>query len=143
MARQRLSKVLAHLQGSPSLSFIQGPTEPALREIHLGQLLDQQASKYAAKEAIICSSTQQRLTYNDLSESSRRVAKGLLALGIQHGDVIGIMAGNCVEYVELFFAAGRIGAILAVFNNTYTSNELDHALSHTGIIRYSWYILVI
>jgi mevalonyl-CoA ligase len=116
------------------LSTLQGPLEPPLLDIHLGQLLENQAQKFGPKTAIVCSKTNQRLTYDELKQRTEVVSKGLLARGIQRGDVVGILAGNCVEYVELFFAVGRIGAMLALFNNTYTSDELCRALSHTGNI---------
>lgn len=136
MAAQGLRQTLGHLNNVPTvtaqMSLIQGSSEPALRNIHLGQLLEAQAARYESKTAIVCSSTNERLTYRQLLERSERVANGLLALGVQHGQVIGILAGNCSEYVEIFFAAGRIGVTLAVFNNTYTSKELHNALSYTG-----------
>jgi long-chain acyl-CoA synthetase len=54
-------------------------------------------------------------------------------MGIQKGDRIGIMAGNCEQYISVFFAAARVGAILVVLNNTYTPSELYYALGHTGM----------
>ncbi|KAL1989795.1 hypothetical protein VTN49DRAFT_6992 [Thermomyces lanuginosus] len=41
------------------------------------------------------------------------------------------MAGNCEQYVSLFFAAAYVGAILVVINNTYTKPEIMYALGHT------------
>ncbi|KAK5206372.1 hypothetical protein LTR20_006804 [Exophiala xenobiotica] len=41
------------------------------------------------------------------------------------------MAGNCEQYVSVFFAAMRIGCILVILNNTYTSSEAQYALSFT------------
>jgi acyl-CoA synthetase (AMP-forming)/AMP-acid ligase II len=51
---------------------------------------------------------------------------------VQHGDRIGVMAGNCEQYASLFFAAAAVGAILFVINNTYTKAELLYALEHTS-----------
>lgn len=76
--------------------------------------------------------TNTRWTYRQLQLESERLARGLLASGIQHGDRIGVMAGNCEQYVSLFFAAATVGAILVVINNTYTKAELMYALEHTG-----------
>ncbi|KMU92604.1 acyl-CoA synthetase [Coccidioides immitis H538.4] len=63
---------------------------------------------------------------------SQAPLSGLLAKGIKRGDRIGVMAGNCEQYVSLFFAAARVGAILVVINNTYTCPELMYALKHVG-----------
>lgn len=121
-------------QGSNErLSIIHGSIEHPLLNLHLGQLLDRQALRFGKRTAIVCPSSQTRLTYCDLRDRTRSTAKGLIEIGVRRGDVISILAGNRVEYVELFLAAGRIGAILAVLNTTYTSDELVHALEHTGI----------
>ena len=57
---------------------------------------------------------------------------GLIALGVSHGDRIGIMAGNCAEYISVFFAAARVGAVIVVLNTTYTATELEYAVAHTS-----------
>lgn len=73
-----------------------------------------------------------RWTYEELDVEANRVARGLLAMGVQKGDRVGIMAGNCEQYISVFFGVARVGAILVVLNNTYTAAELDFALKHTG-----------
>ena len=118
-------------QSSQKLSLLSGPTSPPLLLTDLGELLDVQAAKFPNREAIICPG-QARLTYLQLSKEASRLAKGLIALGIQHGDRIGILCGNRSEYVSLIFAAGQIGAILVVLNNGYTVEELRRAAAMTG-----------
>jgi len=131
MVLQRVLQTLGHLKEPPTFSILNGPTEPALSDVHLGSLLDQQSERHGQKTALVCSSEGIRYTYSALRERSRQVARGLLAAGIARGDVVGIFAGNCAQYVELFFACGRLGAILAVLNTTYTPDELRHALGHS------------
>ena len=114
-------------------SLFSGPTSPELLTTDLGKLLERQAALFGDREAIV-SPSGVRLTYNELNDEASRVAKGLLALGVGHGNRIGILAGNCHEYVTLFFAAGRIGAILVVLNTGYTPDELRRAVAHTGKI---------
>jgi acyl-CoA synthetase (AMP-forming)/AMP-acid ligase II len=113
-------------------SFLQGPNYPPLRYKTLGEILDEQAELRGENEAIICPSTSSRWTYSTLQREALHVAQGLLAFGIRSGDRIGIMAGNCAEYVAVFFAAGYVGAILVVLNNTYTKEEAINALTHSG-----------
>jgi long-chain acyl-CoA synthetase len=76
-----------------------------------------------------------RWTYADLKDEAERLARGLLAMGIHKGDRISVMAGNCEQYISVFFAAARVGAILVVLNNTYTPSELYYALNHSGRTR--------
>ncbi|KAI9932321.1 hypothetical protein ASPWEDRAFT_132360 [Aspergillus wentii DTO 134E9] len=133
-AQQRLQQTLSHVQAPTTptqLSIVQGPTEPGLLNITLGQLLTLQSLQYGDYECLVFPWTGARWTYADLKDEADRVARGLLAMGIQKGDRIGIMAGNCEQYISIFFAAARVGAILVVLNNTYTPSELYYALDHT------------
>lgn len=57
----------------------------------------------------------------------------LQEVGIRPGDRVGIMAGNCEQYVATIFAVARVGGILVVLNNTYTPKEALRGLRHTGM----------
>ena len=113
-------------------SIVPGPSNPPLVTLTLGGLLDLQAQRYGAREALVVKWTGARWTYEELSDQSIRLAKMLLDVGIRPGDRIGIMAGNCEQYVSVVFAAARVGAILTVLNNTYTADEATRAMRHTG-----------
>ncbi|KAL1652048.1 putative NRPS-like protein biosynthetic cluster [Diplodia intermedia] len=135
-ALQRLNQTLhildpaARPQGL-QLSLVHGPIDPPLLNFTIGELLDFQAEKYGDREALVVSWTGTRRTYAELKERSTRLARGLLAMGIKPGDRVAIMAGNCEEYVAVFFAAAKVGAILVVLNNTYTATEATYALNHS------------
>lgn len=135
----RLQQTLSIIQESlvrkdaERLAIVHGATEPQLWEMTLGELLEFQCLRYGNSEALIVPWTSTRWTYAHLNDEANRIARGLLAKGVNRGDTIGVMAGNCEQYVALFFAAGRIGAILVVINNTYSSPELIYALKHSGM----------
>ncbi len=133
---RRLQQTLSHLQPVQTpqqLSVVYGPTEPELLEVTLGELLTLQSLQYGDYECLVFPWTGARWTYADLNDEADRVARGMLAMGIKKGDRVGIMAGNCEQYISIFFAAARVGAILVVLNNTYTPSELYYALDHTGM----------
>lgn len=119
-------------QDIPQLSVLQGPTSPSLLHVTLGELLTFQSLQYHHRECLVCPWTGARWTYGYLEQESHRLALGLLALDVLKGDRIGVMAGNCEQYVALFFAAARVGAVLVVINNTYTTSEVLYAVQHTG-----------
>jgi acyl-CoA synthetase (AMP-forming)/AMP-acid ligase II len=120
----------------PSVDYVpsvfHGPSFPPLVTLTLGRLLDLQCRRYGSQECLIVPWTGARWTYDFLSEQSISLAKMFVDVGICPGDRIGIMAGNCEQYVCAIFAAARAGAILVVLNNTYTSDEATRALEHTG-----------
>ncbi|KAK0480921.1 acetyl-CoA synthetase-like protein, partial [Armillaria novae-zelandiae] len=92
--------------------------------------------KHATKPALICR--------NELPRSlgGPRLAnlgcinaatRGLLAMGIQKGDRVGVLMGNNSAYATLQWACASIGAILVTINPAYRVNELATALRHVGV----------
>ena len=61
-----------------------------------------------------------------------RAARGLLALGIEKGDRVGIWATNCAEWVITQFATAKIGAILVNLNPSNRAFELEYALQRSA-----------
>ena len=115
----------------PALSVLHGPTDPPLIDLTLAEVLDFQCERFGSRECLIVPWTNTRWTYSDLTEESIKLAKALVGRGIQHGERIGIMAGNCEQYAAVFFACMRIGAILVILNNTYTASEALYGLEYT------------
>lgn len=72
------------------------------------------------------------VTFTDLEERSRQVASGLLRRGVRHGDRIAVAAPNLVEWLELFFGATRIGAVIVTLNVRYREAELGPMLTRSG-----------
>lgn len=114
-------------------ALVYGPQEPALCTKKLGTLIDEQAAQFGDRPAVIVPWQSVRLTYRELAERSRVLSKAMLATGsLRRGDCVGIMAGNCYQYIEAFLGAARIGCPVVVLNNTYTPAELRNAVSISG-----------
>lgn len=113
-------------------SLVHGPSVPPLWKKTLAEIIKEQATRYAEREAVIVPWQSARLTYARLGERSALVAKALLDTGVKRGECVGIMAGNCYQYIEIFLGAGRIGSPAAVFNNTFSPQELDTMIARTG-----------
>ncbi len=61
------------------------------------------------------------------------IAKGLIALGLEKGDRIGIYSPNKAEWTLLQFAAARADLILVNVNPAFQQNELKYCLQKVGI----------
>lgn len=72
------------------------------------------------------------LTYAELQRRSARMAAGLLQLGLRRGDRIAIAAPNQSEWIELFFAAVRVGIIVVTLNPRYRESELEYMINQSG-----------
>ncbi|KAL1966032.1 hypothetical protein VTN77DRAFT_4972 [Rasamsonia byssochlamydoides] len=117
---------------SANLSLVHGPTHPPLWTKTLGQVIAEQARQYGDKEAVVVPWQATRLTYRQLAERSKLVAKALLDVGLRHGQCVGIMAGNCYEYIEVFLGGARIGCPVVVLNTTYSPEEFKSAVSRSS-----------
>ncbi len=109
-----------------------GPTEPALIEETIGARLEATIAKHPDREALVVSHQGLRLTWAALGEQVDRVAKGLMALGVEAGDRVGMWSPNYAEWVYVQFATAKIGAIQVNVNPAYRTSELEYALRQSG-----------
>jgi long-chain acyl-CoA synthetase len=58
-----------------------------------------------------------------------RIAGGLKDIGVERGDVAAVMLPNCAEWLEIFFAAARLGAPIAPIHPAYRHDEVDRILA--------------
>ncbi|MDP3137028.1 MAG: class I adenylate-forming enzyme family protein, partial [Burkholderiaceae bacterium] len=94
--------------------------------VGIGQLLRKQARVRAGQVALVDGS--QQWTYREVNERVDRLAALLLRRGIGRGDRVAVLAENSHVYVELLFAAARVGAIIAALNWRLGSVELRHCV---------------
>ena len=103
----------------------------ALREITLGQLLDETVAKYPDNDAVIYVDRDFRLTWQEFGALTDDLAKGLMALGIEPGEKVAIWATNVPYWIALMFATAKIGAVLLTVNTNYKRNEVKYLLEHS------------
>jgi fatty-acyl-CoA synthase len=84
--------------------------------------LDRRTDLHAAKPALI--DGDRTLSYGTLRSRAAGLAGGLARLGVKRGDRVGVLSPNRAEYVELIFAAARLGAIVVPLNWRLTAAEL-------------------
>jgi acyl-CoA synthetase (AMP-forming)/AMP-acid ligase II len=103
---------------------------PVLQNV--GQLLTKRALRDPANEAIVEPATGRRLSYRELNDRCNQVANALSADGVQHGDRVALLLMNGTEFVESFFAAGKIGAVNVPLNWRLVADELEFILADSG-----------
>ncbi|MGC9324944.1 MAG: AMP-binding protein [Desulfomonilia bacterium] len=103
----------------------------SFREITMGDLLRETASRFPDHEALVFPDTNLRLTYQELLEHTLHVAKGFMALGVEKGDHVSVWTTNIPEWVTMQFALGMIGAVLVTVNTNYKSSELEYILNQS------------
>jgi fatty-acyl-CoA synthase len=112
--------------------YVHGASATPLISNTIGQFFDFACEKWAARPALVVRHQEVRLTYGELREKVDQLAAGLLALGLEPGDRIGIWSPNNAEWVLTQFATAKIGLILVNINPAYRLSELEYALNKVG-----------
>jgi len=115
-----------------SRSYVHGGSNQPLIGQTLGEYFDGAAGRWPDSDALIVRHQKVRWTYRDLKEQVDAFAAGLLALGLQPGDRIGIWSPNNSEWVVTQFATAKAGLILVNINPSYRLAELEYALNKVG-----------
>ena len=107
----------------------------ALLDLTVGQLLDRQAERFPEREAIVYRYPEIgidiRWTFAALRDETNRLAKGLMALGIERDRKVAVLAPNLPEWILLEMALARIGVIMVTVNPGYRKNELAYVLEQS------------
>ncbi len=89
-----------------TLSYVHGASSQPLIGDTIGQFFDAACAKWASRPALVVRHQKVRLTYAELQREVDRLAAGLLTLGLEPGDRIGIWSPNNSEWVVTQFATG-------------------------------------
>jgi fatty-acyl-CoA synthase len=112
-----------------SLSYAHGTADRPLIGETVGALLDRIAAQHGNRPALVVRHQNIRWSYAEFARRAEALAAGLLALGLEPGDRIGIWAPNCAEWVLTQFATAKAGLILVNINPAYRRAELEYALN--------------
>jgi fatty-acyl-CoA synthase len=116
-----------------NLSWVEGAREPPLLEVTIGRALDQAVERWGDSDALVSVAQGVRWSWRELVSRADAMAAGLLALGLEPGDRIGIWAPNCAEWALTQFAAARIGLVLTTINPAFRTSELEFTLNTAGM----------
>lgn len=118
--------------GYPSIDQIHKREErffekhPVIPNISIYGVLRLLSSSYRNDVAINCDG--RTATFSHLLRDAFCVSNGLIALGIQPGEIITVCMPNIYQSVVLFFAANRVGITVTFLNEFSTCEEIQHYL---------------
>jgi fatty-acyl-CoA synthase len=113
----------------PELSYVSGVSSKPLLGETIGVAFDKAAARWGGREALVVRQQGVRLTYAELKQRVDGFAAGLLALGLERGDRVGVWAPNCAEWTIAQFATAKAGMILVNINPAYRLSELEFTLN--------------
>lgn len=94
-----------------------------------GALLREIATVHPGRDAVVFAD--RRVSYSELDGQVDAHAKGLMALGLKHGDRLALLMGNRLDWVVVALAAARIGVITTAISTFSTPRELAWTLDHS------------
>ena len=113
-------------------SYVHGAGDTPLMGQTVGAHFDAAARRWPDAPALVVRHQDVRWTYRQLKDRVDAFAAGLLALGLEPGDRVGIWSPNNAEWVIVQFATAKAGLILVNINPAYRLAELDYALTKVG-----------
>ncbi len=111
------------------LSHVKGVQDQPLLNLTIPQVLQRTAAEMPDQEAAVFLREGIRWSYADFAREVDRLAGGLLRLGVERGERVGIWSPNNSAWLLTQFATARIGAILVCVNPAYRTHELEYALN--------------
>jgi acyl-CoA synthetase (AMP-forming)/AMP-acid ligase II len=102
--------------------------------MNVGRLLSNSAQKYPEREAII--SEEGRWTFEAFDQRTGRLAGAMLNAGLRKGDRVAILFFNSSYFVEVYFAAIKVGLVATPLNFRSAGPEIIYALNNSS--RWVW-----
>jgi len=114
-------------------SYDAGPISPPILEETIGANFERIVEANPDGEALVDVIPGRRWTYAELNAEIDLIARGLMSLGVQRGDRVGVWSPNCAEWTMVQYATAKIGAVLVNINPAYRTHELGYALNQSGV----------
>jgi 3-oxocholest-4-en-26-oate---CoA ligase len=100
-------------------------------EFHLADLFECVADCVGDREAVVCGD--RRISYRELDRRATQFAHGLLDLGVEPGEHVGIYLWNSIEWLEAFFGCFKIRAVPVNINYRYVATELSYLFADADL----------
>ncbi len=81
------------------------------------------------RSAMVCG--ERSRAYAEMQERVNGLANALQAMGIGKGDKISVMALNSMEYVEIYYAGAKLGAVFVPLNYRAKQDELSYMCNNS------------
>ncbi len=99
----------------------------------IGRVFEDQVALHSDEDFLIYADRGLRFTFRAFNDRVNRLAKGFLAIGIRKGDHVGLWATNVPDWLTVFFATAKIGAVLVTVNTAYRLHELEYLIEQSDI----------
>ena len=116
-------------QISTPISYDHGVSDKKLIGETIGSYFDRTVETYRDREALVVRHQNVRWSWGELGRRVDDLAAGLLTLGLERGDRVGIWSPNTSEWTLAQFATAKAGLVLVNVNPAYRRAELEYAMN--------------
>mmetsp|Transcript_4949 Transcript_4949/g.3558 ORF Transcript_4949/g.3558 Transcript_4949/m.3558 type:complete len:231 (+) Transcript_4949:3-695(+) len=117
----------------PKYSYQHTPSKTPFLNEHISERLRSITEKHHSRTAMIFHEQGKSFTYEELNREVEEVAKGLVALGLEPGDRVGIYSPNRYEWLVTMYACARANLITVNVNPAFQEDELEYCLNQVGV----------
>ena len=101
-------------------------------KLKFGDLPALAARRYGEREALCFED--RRWSYAEFDAEVDRVARGLIASGVEHGEHVALWMVNRPEWLYLMYATAKIGAVLVPLNTRYRTADVAYTLKQSDSV---------
>src|SRR5262245_10003148 len=98
-------------------------------KLTFGDVVDRAADQWGDREALFFEG--RRWSFAELRDETDRAARGLIASGVQVGDHVCLWLVNRPEYLFIFFAVAKVGAVLVPINTRFRTRDMAYILNQS------------
>lgn len=102
-----------------------------MKDLLISTILRNTAGQYPNHDALVSLNRGEKLTYQELLSACRRLAKGLIKIGVKKGDKTALWSNNTFEWTMIQFATASIGSVLVPINASEKLLALENILNHS------------
>ncbi len=124
-----MTKAQAAPRISHGISYDHGVSEKKLIGETIGAFFDRTVEAHRDREALVVRHQNVRWSWGELGRRVEELAAGLLTLGLERGDRVGIWSPNTSEWTLAQFATAKAGLVLVNVNPAYRRAELEYAMN--------------
>jgi fatty-acyl-CoA synthase len=119
-------------EGKLTQSYVHGASHVALIGETIGAHFERAVARWGDRDALIVRHQAVRWSYAELERRVDALARGLLWLGLEPGDRVGIWSPNNSEWLTTQLATAKAGIILVNINPAYRVAELEYVINKVG-----------
>jgi fatty-acyl-CoA synthase len=113
-------------------AYASGPSTLPLLGETIGANLERVVARDPGRDAFVSRHQAERYTYAEFDDRVDLVARGLLDLGLEKGDRVGLWSPNYLEWAVVQYATAKLGVVLVNINPSYRTHELQYVLGQSG-----------